>query len=277
MIAERETKHIIILVNIYIILFVLLLPSISIAQQQVYIEPTVGLQMRRGGFDRGAPHLERAGLSVFSYGLLVRWKSTAESRLDYSSGLILGGASFGYRASIPPKNLVGTTTSFSAGKSSSADVWHFPLRVGYQIKEFNLNHVPRNQQTLKISLQAGPQLDYLVKNQVDNYNDSPISSGPTSSNRIGLLRTPLDSVRWGASIYTGTQFRYCRKGHERLQLTLYATWGLTDMLTYRLDYQLNNDSFSTRIRARTSAIGFSIGVPIRIWPFGFKSQKAEEK
>ncbi|GAA4008403.1 hypothetical protein GCM10022408_20680 [Hymenobacter fastidiosus] len=258
-------------------MFILLFPSIGTAQQQIYIEPTVGLQTRRGGFDKGAPHLERAGLSVFSYGLLVRWKSMAESRLDYSSGLMLGGASFGYRASIPPQSLMGTTASFSAGKSSSTNVWHFPLRVGYQIKELYLNRVQNEQQTLKISLQAGPQLDYLVKNQFDNYNDSPISSGPSSNNRIGLLRTPIDSARWGSSIYAGTQFRYCRKGHERLQLTLYTILGLTDMLTYRLDYQLNNDSFSTLIRARTSAIGFSVGVPIRIWPFGFKSQKIEGK
>lgn len=147
---------------------------------------------------------------------------------------------------------------------SSTDVLHLPLRLGYQF-----GASPQTKHGLRLALLAGPQLDRQFLGY-DNYNGKLKTFSTSDGNRITLRRTQTDSARWGASVYLGAQARYFRRGRERAHLNLYLVWGLTALNRYRLEYTLNDESYETRLTARSSAIGFTVTVPIRMasWPKG---------
>lgn len=240
-----------------------LIGSEAVAQNVVSLEPSIGFQQRRGGFETGAPYLRKNGINVFAYGAQLRYQPSATSKWNYSLGAMMGGASFGYLVYISPSKSVNGVSSLLSGVAQSLEVWHFSPKVHRMLKNINLSSHSINQHKLKIYFVSGPQLDYMSFNQWENLNDNSITG---AANSIVVKRTKLDSAQWGASIYSAVQLRYHYKGKDKLILSVYSILGLRDMGKYNLDYTLNGDKYSTTIRSRTSAVGVAIAVPITVYP-----------
>lgn len=239
----------------------------------LYLEPELNWQQPLLSAPAGVllAGQERGGQRLRA-GLLLRWQPSG--RFDYSIGAVQGLVRAGYQLVVPAERLVGGLTGYASGASFSAGVWHFPLRVGYQVAEWQLGGTAAPPTTLRLVLSGGPQFDYRPADQrhiglpPDSDSSLLLSPEQTRGNHIMWRNTPTDSTRWGSSLYLSTQLRYGRYGRERLAISLYGILGLSALRGYQLDYSVNGAAYTARVVARTSALGLTVSVPVRVHPWG---------
>ncbi|SMB79781.1 hypothetical protein SAMN00120144_4219 [Hymenobacter roseosalivarius DSM 11622] len=74
--------------------------------------------------------------------------------------------------------------------------------------------------------------------------------------------------KWGGFLVGGVTARFYRLGKERLNLSLYYTQGLTDMLLVPVEYRYNAQRGATTLHVRGSGLSATLGIPIRLKTFG---------
>lgn len=233
----------------------------ALAQGSLYLEPVVGTQWTRGRLSEPAPQLRNEARIATSLGVQLRYRPALSSRLELAAGATYGSAAVYLLASVPPDRLQGGQAAFGIRTGVYNDVWHYSAKAGIRLADWFPNPANPKTPALRLALVLGPQLSRLGPVR-DNWQ---LNEWAYEGNSAAVRPTALRSARWGASLYGAVQLRYLRRGQERLVLSLYGIQGLRDMRTFHLDYTLNGTAYSATAHARTTAIGWSLGVPVTIY------------
>jgi hypothetical protein len=134
--------------------------------------------------------------------------------------------------------------------------------------EYNIREID----TLRHTYLASFRLDAVVGgglNRIGNncLDCSQLSAGGGLFDTIDFRETVQLRRQWGGFLLGGVTARFYRLGKERLNLSVYYTQGLTDMLRVPVEYRYNSQRGATTLRVRGSGFSATLGLPIRLKTF----------
>ncbi|RTQ45246.1 hypothetical protein EJV47_25550 [Hymenobacter gummosus] len=250
----------------YLLGSALLLASPALAQCHLYLD--LRAQFESGyaeGWLRGpqAPGLRvRPGSLSPRPGLALRLRGPGRwgTSLDYAVGKL----DCSYVITPPP----GATGFTQARLSSSLDLDRLTLLAHYRLGRALDPAAAPPAWHLGWELQAGAGLNHISRDLRERRSVSTVVS---NQDTVGLIAERFQRA-WAPQLTAGLTARLHRRGHERAFLSVYLTQGLADLMRYDTRYRFGGAATSQyQLRARGSALGFSLGLPLRIGSWAARS------
>ncbi|MBB4603235.1 hypothetical protein HNQ93_002999 [Hymenobacter luteus] len=181
------------------------------------------------------------------------------------SGSTLGWA---YSLKVPDKYTVNPFEGERRGHSTGRYMHQFPLLFSKRISEYNIKEID----TVRHTYLASFRLDIVLGSGL-NWNTrncsgcGQLNSGSLAYDTIDFSQRIINKQSFGTFIIGGITARFYRLNKERLNLSIYYTQGLTDMLLVPVEYRYNSQRGSTTLHVRGSGFSATLGVPIRLKTF----------
>lgn len=248
----------------------LLLTFRAPAQHKLFVKPHIGAQVPFARYDRSIGKASTFKPKYFditdNLGVTLQLKLSEVWGLE--AGWSKGNIGWGYQISIP-EHLLNAPYPRPVRKHSLSNYIHrFPLQALYAFRD--VTYFPLNKQrnlylfNFRLHAIAGASLDYIDHKSAFDSGVVELSTSVPSSNYISFTEEVTIRSRWGVSARLGIGMQYLHNGKERLELNLYYSQGLRDMVQADVDYLMNSESRSTRMLARGSFIGLTLAYPIRL-------------
>ncbi|WP_299761900.1 hypothetical protein [uncultured Pontibacter sp.] len=258
----------------FIAFLLLLLAFRAQAQEKLFIKPHIGAQVPFARYDRSIGKASTFKPKYFditdNLGVTLQLKLSEIWGLE--TGWSKGNIGWGYQISIP-EHLLNDPYPRPVRKHSLSNYIHrFPLQALYTFRD--ITYFPLNRErnlylfNFRLHAIAGTSLDYIDYKSTFDSGVMELGTSVPSSNSIDLAEEVTIRSRWGASVRVGIGMQYLHNGKERLELNLYYSRGLRDMVQADVDYSMNSESRTTRMLARGSLIGLTLAYPIRLKTFG---------
>ncbi|MFC4793605.1 hypothetical protein ACFPAF_16025 [Hymenobacter endophyticus] len=169
---------------------------------------------------------------------------------------------------MPEKYTVNPYEGEWRGHGTGRYMHQFPVLVSKRIGQYNIQEIDTLNHTYLVSF----RLDAVLGSGL-NWNNrtcedcGSLSGGGLAYDVIEFEEKIITKRRFGTFVTAGATARFYRLGKERLNLSLYYTQGLTDMLLVPVEYRYNSQRGSTTLRIRGSGFSATLGVPIRLKTF----------
>lgn len=251
------------------------LPAATYGQSKLYLDLKVGANYtfaEGAHFGKGTkPFKAHSKLGFDEQGvamLRLQVRETWGIAAGYS-GSTLGWA---YSLQMPQQYTVNPFHGEWRGSGRGVYLHQFPVLFSRKIGEYNIREID----TVRHLYLASFRLDAVLGtglnwNNRTCYDCSSLSGGGLAYDTIDFKETIITRRRFGTFVLAGVTARFYRLGKERLNLSLYYTQGLTDMLLVPVEYRYNSQRGSTTLHVRGSGLSATLGVPIRLKTFTARS------
>ena len=147
-----------------------------------------------------------------------------------------------------------------------------PLLVSKTIGAYNIREID----TVRHTYLASFRLDAVFGGGLNRIGNNCMDCGSLSGgggfyDTIEFEESPVVRRKWGGFLIGGVTARFYRLGKERLNLSVYYTQGLTDMLLVPVAYRYNSQRGATTLHVRGSGFSATLGLPLRLVTFGKES------
>jgi hypothetical protein len=161
------------------------------------------------------------------------------------------------------------------GSGAGLYMHQLPLLLSKTLGRYNIKEID----TVRHTYLASFRLDAVVGGGANRIGNSCLDCGLLSGggmlyDTIEFREQRLLQRKWGSFVAAGLTARFYRLGKERLNLSVFVTQGLTDMLLVPVEYKYNSQRGSTTLRVRGSGFSATLGLPIRLKTFRPDSQAA---
>lgn len=197
---------------------------------------------------------------------MLRWQFTEKLGLSTGySGSTLGWA---YDIEVPQKYTRNPYQGERRGVAAGAYMHQIPLMLNKTIGEYNIREID----TVRHTYLASFRLDAVIGgglNRIGNtcLDCATLGNGPLAYDTIQFNETIIRRRQWGGFLIGGVTARFYRLGKERLNLSLYYTQGLTDMLLIPVEYRFNSQRGKSTLHVRGSGLSATLGIPLRLKTF----------
>ncbi len=153
------------------------------------------------------------------------------------------------------------------GHGASLYMHQLPLLVSRTIGAYNLKEID----TIRHTYLASFRLDAVLGGGLNRIGNNCLECGQLGGgllyDTIEFRETPTVKRKWGGFLIGGVTARFYRLGKERLNLSVFYTQGLTDMVLVPVDYQYNSQRGFTTLHVRGTGFSATLGIPIRLKTF----------
>ncbi|UYZ59980.1 hypothetical protein [Hymenobacter latericus] len=182
------------------------------------------------------------------------------------SGSTLGWA---YSIKMPEQYTANPYEGEWRGRGSGLYMHQLPLLLSKTVGRYNIKEID----TVRHTYLASFRLDAVVGGGANRIGNSCLDCGLLSGgglfyDTIEFREQRLVQRKWGGFVTAGVTARFYRLGKERLNLSVFVTQGLTDMLLVPVEYQYNSQRGATTLHVRGSGVSAMLGYPLRLKTFG---------
>jgi hypothetical protein len=197
---------------------------------------------------------------------VVRLRLQASEKFGISVGYNGSTLGWSYSLKVPNADSYNPFGGGQYGSSSGIYMHQFPLLFTHTIGRYNIKEIDEVRHlylmSFRLDVVGGGGLNRIQENY--SLNNFGIGS---LYDTIEFRETIIQRRRWGGFLIGGATARFYRLGKERLNLSVYYTQGLTDMLLVPVAYRYNARRGATTLHVRGSGLSATLGVPIRLATF----------
>ncbi|WP_421829095.1 hypothetical protein [Larkinella sp.] len=240
--------------------FSLFMVAGALAQTNVYLKPTVGLQTLFSDFTQRPSygHLRKSFGNYDFWSLLVQ--CDINSKLRISTGVSESDIGWGYKIKAPTAR---------AAQRTAAPIIQFPLKADFLLKEnVRLGRLDKANYRYAMIFDlygtTGLTYDWF---RFDNYEGEILGLSVTDPKLDKIeIDEKLPNVlhRRGASIQAGIGFQFKSHDKDRLDIQFVYSQGLRKLVTADVDYTINQTAYFLQMAARGSAFRITASYPIRL-------------
>jgi len=252
-----------------------LLGATASAQSKLYLDLRLGLNHNEAEgayFGKGTPPFKPySTLRDVSFDeqavVMLRWQH--RERFGVAAGYSGSALAWSYSLKMPKQYTHNPYGPPWAGHGSSAYMHQFPVLVSKTFREINLREID----SVRHLYMASFRLDAVLGGGVNRLGNNCLDCGQLGIgglfyDTIDFRETVIVRRKWGGFLMGGVTARFYRLGKERLNLSIYYTQGLTDMLLVPVQYQYNSQRGATTLHIRGTGFSATLGVPIRLKTVG---------
>ncbi|GAB3296014.1 hypothetical protein ACFQT0_21105 [Hymenobacter humi] len=249
-------------------------PHHGIAQSTLYLDLKAGINHNAAEgvyFDKSRlPFKPYSTLQDMSFGVqgVAMLRLQVREKWGIATGYSGSSLAWAYSLQMPQQYTANPYHGEWRGHGSSLYMHQLPLLLSKTIGAYNI----REMDTVRHTYLARFRLDAVVGGGLNRLGNNCLDCGQLSAG--GLLYDTIDFREtiqvqrlWGGFLIGGVTARFYRLGRERLNLSIYYTQGLTDMLRVPVAYQYNSQRGATTLRVRGSGFSATLGLPIRLKTF----------
>ncbi|WP_176897065.1 hypothetical protein [Hymenobacter terrestris] len=261
---------------LYLSLILLLLStSVSYAQSKLYLDLRSGVnhnQAEGAYFGKGTrpfkPYSTLRDMSFDEQGV-VMLRLQMEEKLGIAAGYSGSSLAWAYSLQMPQKYTVNPFHGEWKGHGTGVYMHQLPVLLSKTFREINIREID----TIRHTYLASFRLDAVLGGGLNRLGNNCLDCGGVDAgglfyDTIDFRQTIIVRRKWGGFLMGGVTARFYRLGKERLNLSIYYTQGLTDMLLVPVQYQYNSQRGATTLHIRGSGVSATLGVPIRLKTFG---------
>jgi len=258
--------------NTFIVLIILFgIPFSGHAQRKLYLDLKLGANytFAEGAyFGKGTLPFKAHSKLSFDDQAVVMLRLQANDKLGFSTGYSGSTLGWAYSIQMPSKYTINPYHGEWKGSSSGLYMHQFPIYVNKIIGEYNIKEID----TVRHIFLASFRLDAVFGGGINRISNNCLDCGQLGSggliyDTIEFRERPTIRSKWGSFLTAGVTARFYRLGKERLNLSVYYTQGLTDMLLVPVEYKYNSQKGATTLHVRGSGFSATLGVPIRLKTF----------
>ncbi|GAB2770351.1 hypothetical protein HNQ93_000478 [Hymenobacter luteus] len=257
-----------------LVICILLSPYKGWAQSKLYLDLKVGASHNAAEgvyFDKSRlpfkPYSTLKDMSFDEQGVLMLRLQLRE-KWGISTGYSGSALAWAYSLQMPQQYTVNPYHGEWKGQGASLYMHQLPLLVSRTFREYNIRQIDTIRHTYLASFRLeavlGGGLNRIGNNCLDC---GQLGTGGLFYDTIEFKETPIVKRKWGGFLIGGVTARFYRLGKERLNLSVYYTQGLTDMVLVPVAYQYNAQRGATTLRVRGSGFSATLGIPIRLKTF----------
>lgn len=247
-----------------------LTPLRSLAQARLFLDLQLGANYTHAEgayFGKGTPPFKAYNpRQSFDEQGGVRLRLQASEKLGISVGYNGSTLGWSYHLKVPKADTHNPYDGELRGKSTGMYIHQFPVLFTRALGRYNIKEVDSVRHLYLLSI----QLDVAGGGGLNRFG---AASGESRLSSWGLYdtiefrQTPIRQCQWGGFLIGGVTARFYRLGKEQLNLSLYYTQGLTDMLLVPVTYRYNARQGATTLHVRGSGFSATLGVPLRLVTF----------
>lgn len=248
-------------------------PYSSVAQSKLYLDLKVGINHNAAEgvyFDKSRlpfkPYSTLKDLMFDEQGVAM-FRLQLPEKLGIAAGYSGSSLAWGYSLQMPQKYTANPYHGEWRGHSKSAYMHQFPLLLSRTVGEYNIREID----TVRHTYLASFRLDAVVGGGANRIGNNCLDCGGFGGgglyDTIEFKETYIVKRPWGGFLTGGVTARFFRLGKERLNLSVYYTQGLTDMLLVPVAYQYNSQRGATTLRVRGSGFSATLGMPLCLVTF----------
>jgi hypothetical protein len=248
-------------------------PTAIQAQSKLYLDLKVGINHNAAEgvyFDkRRLPFKPYSTLKdmMFDEQGVAMLRLQINEKLGVATGYSGSALAWGYSLQMPQQYTLNPYHGEWRGRSKSAYMHQLPLLVNRTLGEYNIREIDTVRHTYLTSFRLDAVFGGGANRIGNNCLDCGGFGGGGIYDTIEFKETYIVRHKWGGFLTGGVTARFYRLGKERLNLSLFYTQGLTDMLLVPVAYQYNSQRGSTTLRIRGSGFSATLGLPIRLKTF----------
>ena len=243
------------------------------AQRTLYLDLRAGINHNfvEGAYlGKGEPPFKAHGRLNFGVQAVAMLRLQLSEQVGIATGYSGSELGWAYGLKVPKQHTRNPFEGEEKSHGSGLYLHQFPLLLTKTMKVYHLREID----TVRHTYLASFRLDAVFGgglNRLGNYCrdcDEELSTGGGLYDEIEFRETLLVRRQWGQFLLGGVTARFYRLGKERLNLSLYYTQGLTDMLLVPVEYRYNTQRGATTLHVRGSGFSATLGVPLRLATFG---------
>ncbi|NVO32878.1 hypothetical protein HW554_16815 [Hymenobacter sp. P5342] len=243
---------------------------------QCQAQRTLYLDLRAGGnftfaegayFGKGEPPFKAYSSQSFGVQGVAMLRLQLSEKFGIATGYSGSDLGWGYSIQVPKEYSVNPYHPDKLGSSTGAYMHQFPLLLSKTFGEYNIREID----TVYHTYLASFRLDAVLGGGLNRIGNNLLEEKYIASSGYDFIEfraTPILRRRWGQFLIGGVTARFYRLGKERLNLSLYYTQGLTDMLLVPVEYRYNTQRGATTLHVRGSGFSATLGLPLRLATFG---------
>ncbi|UYZ62299.1 hypothetical protein [Hymenobacter weizhouensis] len=255
--------------------WLLLFPKISYSQSKLYLDLKLGANYtfaEGAHFGKGKQPFKAHSKLGFDEQGVIMLRLQVREKWGIATGYSGSTLGWAYSLQMPQQYTVNPFHGEWRGSGTGVYLHQFPVLLSRKIGEYNIKEIDTVRHTYLASFRLDAVLGTgLNWNNRNCFDCSSLSSGGLFYDTIDFQETIIKRRRFGTFITAGVTARFYRLGKERLNLSLYYTQGLTDMLLVPVEYRYNSQRGSTTLHVRGSGLSATLGVPIRLKTFAARS------
>lgn len=250
----------------------LLSPSSSLAQARLYLDLKLGANhtfAEVAYFGKGTRPFKAYSTLTFDEQAVAMPRLQLTDKFGISAGYSGSTLGWDYSLKVPQKYSYNPFDGEWRGVGTGLYMHQLPLLFNWTIGEYNIREIDPVRHlylaSFRLDVVGGGGLNRIGNNCLDC---DDLSSGIGLYDTIDFRETIIVRRKWGGFLIGGVTARFYRLGKERLNLSVYYTQGLTDMLLVPVEYRYNSQRGATTLHVRGSGLSATLGVPIRLKTFG---------
>jgi hypothetical protein len=239
------------------------------AQSKLYLDLRAGANFtfaEGAYFGKGEPPFKAHSSQSFGVQAVAMLRLQLSEKFGIATGYSGSDLGWGYSIQVPKEFSVNPFHPDKMGSSTGAYMHQFPLMLSKTIGGYNIREID----TVQHLYLASFRLDAILGGGLNRFGNNLLEEKYTVSSGYDLIEfraTPILRRKWGQFLIGGVTARFYRLGMERLNLSLYYTQGLTDMLLVPVEYRYNTQRGATTLRVRGSGFSATLGLPLRLATF----------
>lgn len=251
-------------------------PSGGLAQSKLYLDLKVGANHNAAEgvyFDKSRlpfkPYSTLKDMSFDEQGVVLL-RLQLQEKWSIATGYSGSSLAWAYSLQMPQQYTANPYHGEWKGHGKSVYMHQLPLLVSKTVGEYNLKEID----TIRHTYLASFRLDAVVGGGLNRLGNSCLGCGQLSGgglfDTIDFRETIQLRRKWGGFLIGGVTARFYRLGKERLNLSVYYTQGLTDMLLVPVAYRYNSQRGATTLHVRGSGFSATLGLPLCLVTFNKK-------
>lgn len=262
------------MLRLFCLVFTLLLGAPrSHAQSKLYLDLRLGVnhnQAEGAYFGKGTrpfkPYSTLRDMS-FDEQAVVMLRLQMQEKFGIAAGYSGSSLAWAYSLQMPRQYTVNPFHPEWKGSGAGAYTHQFPVLLSKTFRKINIREID----TVSHLYMASFRLDAVLGGGLNRLGNNCLDCGKFGGglfyDTIEFRETIIVRRKWGGFLMGGVTARFYRLGKERLNLSIYYTQGLTDMLLVPVQYQYNSQRGATTLHVRGSGVSATLGVPIRLKTF----------
>lgn len=248
-----------------------LTPVCSLAQARLYLDLQLGANYTHAEgayFGKETPPFKAYDpRQSFDEQGVVRLRLQANEKFGVSVGYNGSTLGWGYHLKVPNTNSYNPFGGGQFHKSTGRYIHQFPLLFTRTIGRYNIKEIDAERHLYLMSFRLDAVFGGGLNRMKNKYGYGSFGSGAGLYDTVQFKQTIIRRRTWGGFFIGGVTARFYRLGKERLNLSLYYTQGLTDMVLVPVTYRYNAQRGSTTLHVRGSGFSATLGVPLCLVTF----------
>ena len=259
-------------IPLLLLLSLLGLPKHTHAQSKLYLDLRAGINhnfVEGAYFGKGERPFKAHSPLNFGVQAVGMLRLHLSEKLGIAAGYSGSNLGWSYSLKVPKEHTLNPFEGEWRSHGSGVYLHQLPLLLTKTIKAYNIREIDTVRHTYLVSFRLdavfGGGLNRIGNDCLDC---DGLSTGGGLYDEIEFRETIIVRRKWGQFLIGGVTARFYRLGKERLNLSIYYTQGLTDMLLVPVEYRYNTQREATTLHVRGSGFSATLGYPLRLATFG---------